>query len=101
MAFVDTFKAIPEQFFDVLEVTQQLVLTNASVVLSSAKSLAPVLPAGPFTDRLSSAAGFSDSAFDFAEKVLATQKDFSRKLLDLYAPPKAASPAKAAASKSA
>jgi hypothetical protein len=101
MVFTDTFKAMPEQFLDALGVTQQMILTNAAAIVTSAKSLTPSVPALPFADRLPDPARISDTAFSYADKVLASQRDFSHKLLEIYAPPKATAPAKASATKSA
>src|SRR6516165_4706854 len=100
MAFADTFMTMPEQFLDLLDVTQQTILTNASALAASAKSLAPETPALPLLDRLPDPVGLSDSAFTFAEKVLASQREFSHKLLAIYLPPRVPTPAKATTTKS-
>jgi hypothetical protein len=100
MAFTDTFKTMPDQLLDLLDVTQQTILTNASAFAASAKSLTPDTPALPFTDGLPDPVGLSDSAFTFAEKVLASQREFSHKLLAMYLPPKVPTPAKATTTKS-
>jgi hypothetical protein len=97
MAFTDTFKAIPDQFLDALDVTQQLILSNASAFVESARSFTPATETIPFTDRLPDPVAVSDGVFGFAEKVLASQRDFTHKLLEIYAPPKAADKAPAAA----
>ena len=102
MTFADTFKALPEQYLDLLSVTQEMVLTNASAAMATAKSFAPPADAIPFADKLPNPGSISDSLFDFAEKVLTSQKDFSRKFLDIYAPPRpSATTAKVATAKSA
>jgi hypothetical protein len=102
MTFADTFKAIPDQFLDLLGVTQELILTNASTVAATAKSFTPPVNMIPFADELPDPSSVSDSLFAFADKVLTSQKDFSHKLLDIYAPAKPApAPAKATAVKSA
>jgi hypothetical protein len=90
MTFTDSFKAIPDQFFDVLDVTQQLILTNASALVDSAKSFTAATETIPFADRLPNPVAVSDGVFSFAEKVLASQRDFTHKLLEIYAPQKAA-----------
>lgn len=101
MTFADTFKAIPDRFLDILGVTQEMILTNASTVVATAKSFTPPADMIPFADRLPDARSVSDSLFAFTDKVLTSQKDFSHKLLDIYAPAKpAAAPAKATPVKS-
>jgi hypothetical protein len=100
MAFADTFKTMPDQFLDLLDVTQQTILTHASAFAPSAKSLTPDMPALPFLELLPDPVSFSDSAFTLAEKVLASQREFSHKLLEIYLPPKVPTPAKASTTKS-
>jgi hypothetical protein len=104
MAYADIFfKPLSDQFFDVLDVTQQLVLTNASAFVESAKSLTPPAETIPFSDRLPDPVAVSDGVFGFAEKVLVSQRDFTHKLLEIYAVPAApnrTTPARAAATKS-
>jgi hypothetical protein len=100
MAFIDTFKAMPDQFLDLLDATQQTILTNASAFAASVKSVTPDTPTIPFTDRLPDPIGLSDGAFTFAEKVLASQREFSHKLIEIYLPEKAPTPAKATTAKS-
>lgn len=101
MTFTDTLKTMPDQFLDLLDVTQQTILTNASAIAASAKSLTPDTPTIPLVDRLPDPTALSDGAFAFAEKVLASQREFSHKLIEIYLPAKAPTPAKAAATKSA
>lgn len=102
MAFTDSFRAIPDQMLETLEVAQQLLLTNASAALESAKTLTPSLPELPFADRLPNPVGVTDGAFAFAGKVLSSQRDFTVKLLETYFPAKpAAAPTKATSAKSA
>ena len=92
MAFTDTLNTIPNQFLDALEMTQQLILTNASATAATARAFTPALPAVPFADRLPNAVSLTDNAFDFATKVLASQRDFSVKLISTWLPEAAAQP---------
>jgi hypothetical protein len=101
MAFTDTFNAMPEQFLEMLGVAQQMVLTSASAVAASARALTPALPAVPFADRMPDPAKLADDIFAFSEKVLASQRDFSSKLLEAYQATKAPAAAKVSAAKSA
>jgi len=104
MVYTDTFfKPLSDQFFDVLDVTQQLILTNVSAFVESAKSFTPPAETILFSDRLPDPVTVSDGAFAFAEKVLVSQRDFAHKLLEIYAVPAAANgttPATAAATSS-
>lgn len=101
MAFTETFKTIPDQLLEVLEVTQQLVLTNASATAASARALIPAAPAVPFASRLPDPASLADSTFRFATKVVDSQREFSLKLLATWLPETPSKPAtaKAAAAK--
>jgi hypothetical protein len=100
MAFADTFKAVPDQFLDLLDVSQQTILANASAFAASTRTFTLDTPTMPFTDGFPDLIGLSDSAFTFAEKVLASQREFSHKLIEIYLPAKAPTPAKATTTKS-
>jgi hypothetical protein len=100
MAFIETLKTVPDQFLDLLDVTQQAVLTNASAFVATATSLTPQTPVLSFADPLRDPAGLSDSTFTFAEKLLASQREFSHKLIETCLPVKAPTPAKAPTPKS-
>jgi hypothetical protein len=70
-------------------------------VVATAKSFTPPVDAIPFADKLPNASSVSDSLFDFADKVLTSQKDFSHRLLEIYTSAKpVAAPAKATSVKS-
>jgi hypothetical protein len=97
MALADTFKAIPDQFLDALGVTQQLILANTSAVVASARSFTAPVESLPFAEQLPDPVSASDNFFGFAEKVLASQRDFSHKLLEIYVPTRTPAPAKATA----
>lgn len=92
MAFTDTLKTIPDQVLDALEVTQRLVVANASATAASVRALAPAMPTLPFADRLPDPASLTDGAFDFASKVMASQRDFSLKLVAAWMPDAPAKP---------
>lgn len=83
MTFAETFKAVPDQFLDLLGLTQEMILANASAVMQTAKSFAPPVEQIPLLDKLPSPVSVSDSIFGFADKVLTSQKEFSHNLLDL------------------
>ena len=101
MALTDTLKTVPDQFLDLLDVAQQTILMNASALAARATSVVPEQTAIPYADRLPDPVGLSDDAFTFAEKVLARQRAFSHKLIEMYRPAKPPAPVKASAPKSA
>ena len=86
MPVTDTLKAVPGQFFDALDTTQQLILANTSAFVTSARSLTPETPTLPFADRLPDPVVVTGGAYDFAAKLLASQRDFSLKLLETWLP---------------
>ncbi len=104
MPLSDTLSNIPDQLLEAIEMTQQLVLTNVSATTATAKAFSRNVPDLPFADRLPDPIRLTDSAFDFAAKLMANQRDFSLKLLETFAPVEPArssgarpAPAKAAA----
>jgi len=99
MALTDTFTAIPDQFLEMLGVTQQIILTGATALVSSAKSLTPAAGGVPFADRMPDPVKVADGIFAFSEKVLASQRDFSCKLLEAYQPAKSYSAGKVSGAK--
>ena len=101
MAPTDTLKAVPDQLLELLDVTQQTILTNASAFVATATSLVPETAVIPYADHLPNPVGLSDGAFTFAEKVLASQREFSHKLIEMYLPAKPSAPVKASAARSA
>ena len=101
MALTDTFTAIPDQFLEMLGVTQQIILTGASALVSTAKSLTPTAGGVPFADRMPDPVKVADGIFAFSEKVLASQRDFSCKLLETYQPAKSSSAGKTSGAKAA
>ncbi len=101
MPLADTLKALPDQMLEAMELTQQVVLTNLSAGTATAQALSRNLPALPFADRLPDPVLLTDQAFDFAAKVMASQKDFSVKLVAALRPiaPTAPASSKPAATK--
>lgn len=96
MPVSNTLNAVPDQFFDILGVAQQLVLTNTSAIVTSTRAVTSGLPRIPFSGRLQDMVALTGSTFDVASKLLASQRDFSIKLIEIYVPTPAAAKAKAA-----
>ena len=103
MPLSDTLSTIPDQLLEAIEMTQQLVLTNVSATAATAKALGRNVPDLPFADRLPDPVRLTGNAFDFATKLMASQKDFSLKLLEALTPvePVRSSGSRPAASKPA
>jgi hypothetical protein len=96
MPVTDTFKAAPDQFLEALGLTQQLVLTGTSAWVTTTKSFTPDISKVPFSNRMPDAVALTGNAFDFAAKLLASQRDFSIKLVETCVPAPAAAKPKTA-----
>jgi hypothetical protein len=88
MSFTDTFTAVPDQVLDAITTTQDLFLSTVQAIAETAKPLTEKLPAPPFADQLPNPVTLLENAFATAEKFLASQRDFSVKLIEAYLPAK-------------
>ena len=102
MSLLEASAGLQDQVLGAIKVGQEQVISAVSTITDNVAPLTDKLPAAPFADRLPNPATFVDNYFGFAEKLLASQKDFASKLADAYRPAKTASqPAPKAAKKTA
>jgi hypothetical protein len=96
---LETTGTVQKQVLDALKSGEDAVLSAVKQVTDAVEPvLEPVtsrVSQAPFAEQLPPAKDVVDQWFSFAEKVLANQKQFTLKLVDLFAP--AAPPAKPAA----
>jgi hypothetical protein len=80
---------LQEQIMDAVRKSQETVVeaikTWADTVQSITPSL-PAVPAVPFADKLPNPGELVSSAYDFAEKLLASQRKFAEDVLQATAP---------------
>ena len=88
-----------DQIFAAISTTQAAIVDGVRTMSSTMTSAMPKLPAVPGMDQLPTPAESLELGFGFAERLLASQRDFAERLLAAMSP--AAEPAKASkASKS-
>jgi hypothetical protein len=80
----DTPRAMQDQLMEALRTNQAAVVDAVRNWTESVRAMMPDLPATPLTDalpELPDPAELVDRAFEFAEELLATQREFTRQLL--------------------
>lgn len=96
--------AAQDQVLAAIKTTQAAILDGVRTWSSSVGNLMPQLPAVPGLDKLAKPAKGLEIGFDFAERLLATQREFAEQLLGVTqatqatqatAAPKAAAKSKA------
>ena len=90
--------AAQDQVLAAIKTTQAAILDGVRTWSSTMTNAMPKLPALPGIDKLPNQADGLQLGFDFAERLLATQREFAEQLLGATQPA-AAAPAKAAKSK--
>jgi hypothetical protein len=86
--------AAQDQILAAIKTTQAAIVDGVRTWSSSVTAMMPAVPAIPGLDKLPKPADTLEMGFDFAERLLATQREFAEQLLGATQPP--AEPAKAA-----
>ena len=89
--------AAQDQVLAAIKTTQAAILDGVRTWSSSVSNVMPKLPAIPGLDKLPNPTEGLELGFDFAERLLATQREFAVQLLSATQAP--AAPAKATKSK--
>jgi hypothetical protein len=79
-------ESVQTQVFDLLNRAQDRTIDSVRTVAETVEGYVPELPALPFTDRLPDPSSVVDNAFDFAEKLLHSQRKFAEDLFAAAAP---------------
>ena len=79
-----------DQILDAIKTSQDAVVSAVAALTDSAAPITEKLPAPPFADLVANPVDVTDSYFSFAQKLLASQKDFTLKLAESYRPAKPA-----------
>lgn len=104
----EMMSALEDQMLEIVRQSQDAVVKAVKTWADAGKGLVPDLPALPFADQIPAPAEMVETAFEFADKVLAAQREFATAVLDAAKPVlggakdvvvKAAPAAKAAAAK--
>jgi hypothetical protein len=80
----DNMTAIAELVLDGATTAQDAILSAVTSFADTIKPVTEKLQSLPFADLAPNPAETIDAAFGFAEKVLASQKDFASKLVSAY-----------------
>jgi hypothetical protein len=100
MSVLETANAIQVQILDAVKTSQDAVMSAVASLADGAAPMTEKLPAAPFADLLAKPVDVIDSYFSFAQKLLASQQDFTLKIAESYNVSKtAATPAPKAATK--
>lgn len=78
--------SVQTQVRDLINKAQDATIEGVRTVAETVEGFVPELPALPFVDRLPEPASVVDDAFDFAAKVLDSQRRFVQELFAAAAP---------------
>jgi hypothetical protein len=83
---VTEIESVQTQVLDLLNKAQDRTIESVRTVAETVEGYVPELPALPFTDRLPEPSAVVDGAFDFAERLLSSQRKFAQELFAAAAP---------------
>ena len=82
----EMFSALEDQVLETVRQSQDAVVKAVKTWAEAGKSMVPDLPPLPFADQLPNTVDIVENAFDFADKLLAGQRDFAAAILDAARP---------------
>lgn len=82
----EMFSALEDQVLETVRQSQEAVVKAVKTWAEAGKSMVPDLPPLPFADQLPNTVDIVENAFDFADKLLAAQRDFAAAVLDAARP---------------
>src|ERR1700675_4977064 len=92
MSVVGRATNVQDQVLDAIKTSQDALLSAVKAVAENTAPLtAPLtdkLPAAPFANQLPDGVDVVNTAFGFAQKLLANQQEFTTKLIEAYRPAK-------------
>jgi hypothetical protein len=92
-------ESVQTQVLDLLNKAQEATIDGVRTLAETVEGFVPELPALPFADRIPEASTIVDDAFDFAAKLLDSQRHFAQELFAAAAPVTSKSPATAPTTK--
>jgi hypothetical protein len=78
--------ALEDQVLETVRQSQEAVVKAVQTWADAGKSLIPDLPPLPFADQLPNTADMVENAFNFADRLLASQRQFAAAILDAAKP---------------
>ena len=91
MTLLETAASVQDQVLEAIKASQKAVIPAVKTFAETTAPIAGILPPPPFADKFPTVSDLVDSAFGFAAKLIAMQKEFVTKLFEAYPP---ATPAK-------
>jgi hypothetical protein len=102
MTVLEVASTVQDQVLDAIKAGQDALVSAVDTLADTTAPITEKLPAAPFADALVKPVDLIDNYFSFAQKFLASQKDFALRLAESYSSAKpAAKPASRAATKTA
>lgn len=78
--------ALEDQVLETVRQSQEAMVKAVQTWADAGKNLVPDLPALPFADQLPGTVDLVENAFAFADRMLATQREFAAAILDAARP---------------
>ena len=82
----EMFTALEDQVLDTVRQGQETIVKAVQTWAEAGKNLVPDLPALPFADQVPSTVDLVENTFAFADRMLATQREFAAAILDAARP---------------
>ena len=88
MSVLESAVNVQDQVLEAIKAGQDAVLSAVTTLVEKTAPIADKLPTPPFADQMPNSVDVLDKAFGFAEKLLASQKEFATRLVEAYVPAK-------------
>ncbi len=82
----EMISALEDQVLETVRQSQEAVVKAVKTWAEAGKSIVPDLPPLPFADQLPNTVDIVENAFEFADKLLAAQRDFAAAVLEAAKP---------------
>lgn len=82
----EVLDSIEDQVLEAVRQSQDVVVKAVKSWADAGKNLVPELPALPFADQLPTPAELIDKTFDFADRLIAAQREFASAVIDAAKP---------------
>jgi hypothetical protein len=82
----DMFTGLEEQVLETVKQGQEAIVKAVRTWADASKNLIPDLPPLPFADQLPNVSELVENSFAFADKIMASQREFAAAILDAAKP---------------
>jgi len=82
----EMLEALEDQVLESVRQSQDAVVKAVKTWADAGKNVVPELPSLPFADQLPSTSELVETAFDFADRLLAAQREFATAVIDAARP---------------